>query len=97
MPNGKEPYVTLMWVEKTFEHRAQFWKDYQLVDEKRLTQDEEEALDTYLSFVDKDSTTDVPASELWERYHDGDLLFDDDDNNFLWMLRQIMPEPVGEF
>jgi hypothetical protein len=91
--NGKAPYVTFMWLEKTWEYRAQFWKDYKLVDEKRLTSDEEATLDTYLSFVSEDSPMDVSASELWELYHDGDLPFEDEDSNFLWMLNQIMPEP----
>ena len=96
MFDAKQPHVTFSWRPHTFEYRAEFCKDYKVIEDKRLTSDEEATLSTYLDFVTEDDPVHVPASELWELYHDGDLLFEDDDSNFLWMLRIIMPEPTEE-
>jgi hypothetical protein len=89
----KDPYVSISWSESLWQYTAEFVKDYKVVDWKRLTSAEEEALSIYLE-ADEDRVIDIPASEFWERHADGDLDLDLD-GNFFWMLEQISsPEEV---
>lgn len=91
---SNDTYVSFTWDENTAQFTADFIKGYSVVTWKRLTADEEEALDVYLEY-EPEFNANVPASEFWERLDDGDL-FLDADGNFFYHLEQILPHSEYE-